>query len=446
MLRSSGESRQSYPLAGTANVRGVSVPAKAGRLARTEYERVRRASRDAANRRFLRRHPLSETPPATVMVHFADDDPELYLYQLRQWYEPLAALRRELPAVISVRKATVARVVARECALPVVYLRNLPDMENYMTAADPRVVLYVNQSVRNFQLMRYGRAMHVFISHGESEKGYMSSGQLRAYDFAFIAGQAAHDRILASLPLYDPATRTRQIGRPQLDFLPPDRSGRNEVRTVFYAPTWEGDRPSMAYGSIESSGRRIVASLLAGGYRVIYRPHPLSGTHSPSYGRADREIRAILGRANSSAPAGRAPHVVDTAIRIDSQIAESDAAIVDNSAMAFDWLVTGKPLIVTVPADESAVGAHNNFLSACYRLTAAEAGSAAARVGEALAHDTLRDQRDYWIARHFGDVSPGASTRRFIDATRDVAEFGAAQLRLTGQRAAELAARRLGPG
>ena len=45
--------------------------------------------------------------------------------------------------------------------------------------------------------------------------------------------------------------------------------------------------------------------VLAGGYRVIYRPHPLSGTHSPGYGRADREIRAILGRANSSAAASR---------------------------------------------------------------------------------------------------------------------------------------------
>ena len=116
------------------------------------------------------------------------------------------------------------------------YLRNLPDMERYMQAADPRVVLYVNQSVRNFQLMRYGRAMHVFISHGESEKGYMSSGQLRAYDFAFIAGQAAYERIENSLPNYDPAVRTRAIGRPQLDFLPTDRSGSGRP-TVFYAPT-----------------------------------------------------------------------------------------------------------------------------------------------------------------------------------------------------------------
>lgn len=392
-------------------------------MARTEYGRLRRASRDAADRRYLRSQPTS-SPPATVMAHFADEDPDLYLYQLRQWYQPLEALNEVMPTVISTRYATVARVIAAECRLPVVYLRNLPDMENYMQAADPRVVLYVNQSVRNFQLMRYGRAMHVFISHGESEKGYMSSGQLRAYDFAFIAGQAAFERIRTSLPNYDPAVRTRQIGRPQLDFLPTDRSGGPRT-TVFYAPTWEGDRPSMAYGSIESSGRQLIASLLAGGYRIIYRPHPLSGTHSESYGAADRQIRAALERANAQTGSR---HVVDTAGRIDTQIAESDVAIMDNSAMAFDWLVTGKPLIVTIPASETAVGAHNNFLAACYRLAPGQARSAASLVASVMESDEFADQRAFWVDRHFGEVADGASTRRFIAAAADVAEIGAQKL------------------
>lgn len=401
-------------------------------MARTEYVRLRRAARDAADRRTLRAHPQAD-PPATVMAHFADEDPDLYLYQLRQWYQPLQALNEVMPTVISTRYATVARVIAEECPLPVVYLRNLPDMERYMQAADPRVVLYVNQSVRNFQLMRYGRAMHVFISHGESEKGYMSSGQLRAYDFAFIAGQAAYERIENSLPNYDPAVRTRAIGRPQLDFLPTDRSGSGRP-TVFYAPTWEGDRPSMAYGSIESTGRPLIASLLHAGYRIIYRPHPLSGTHSPSYGLADRQIRAMLARTNAQTGA---QHVVDTAGRIDSQIALSDVAIMDNSAMAFDWLVTGKPLIVTIPASETAVGVHNNFLAACYRLAPSEARSAASLVAAVMDSDEFAEQRAFWVDRHFGEVADGASTRRFIAAAADVARIGAEQLALVQQRASQ---------
>jgi hypothetical protein len=380
-----------------------------------------------------------------VVLHFADDDPLTSMYQVRQWYQPLTELHRHMPVAISVRSATAARIITEECSLPVEYLRNTRDLEGYMETIDPRVVLYVNHWARNFQVMRYGRAMHVFISHGESEKIYMASGQLRAYDFAFIAGQAAHDRILAALPNYDPAQRTRQIGRPQLDFLPPDRSRESQVPTVLYAPTYEGDRPSMAYGSVESHGVGVVSSLIGGGCRVIYRPHPMTGTLSESYRRADRRVRDLLGRTNASQPQGRPRHVIDASAGLDEQIAESAVAIVDNSAMAFDWLVTGKPLIVTIPATEATVGVHNSFLAACYRLAAADAGHAAELVARALDDDTLAGQRAYWIARHFGDVSNGASMRRFIEATAEIVAHGTQQVHITQQRAADLAARTIGP-
>nr|MCU0297031.1 hypothetical protein [Candidatus Nanopelagicales bacterium] len=67
---------------------------------------------------------------------------------------------------------------------------------------------------------------------------------------------------------------------------------------------------------------------------------------------------------------------------------------------------------------------------------AADAGTAAALVARALESDTLRDERGYWVQRHFGDVSPGASTQRFIDATRDVSTYGAAAVAEVEQRQA----------
>jgi hypothetical protein len=414
------------------------------RKLRGEYRRARRMWQTRTDHRYLAEH-LTPGGPATVMVHFADDRPERSLYQLRQWYEPLAELNRAMPVVISVREATTGRAITQECDLPVEYLRRPKHIEAYMLSADPRVVFYVNHLVHNFQVMRYARAMHVFISHGESEKVYMASGQVRAYDFTFIAGQAAHDRLLAAVPNYDPAVRTRQIGRPQLDFLPPDQSGQGPRRTVLYAPTYEGDRPSMAYGSVLSHGRALVAGLIAAGYRVIYRPHPLTGSLSPAYLRADHEVREMITAANASLPAGDVPHVIDTAARIAEQIAQSDVAVVDNSAMAFDWLVTGKPLIVTIPARATG-GVQNNFLSACYRLAAPEAGRAADLVAQALRYDSLAAQRGFWIRRHFGDTSPGASTRRFIEATAEIVQFGAGQVRLTEQHADELAATLRAPG
>jgi hypothetical protein len=416
---------------------------------RGEARRARRLWRDAADRKHLRATDAAVVDgpraPATVMVHFADGDPDRSLYQLRQWFAPLAVLHRTVPVAITVRSATMARAIGAESALPVAYLRKTIDIERYMLAVDPRVVFYVNHWEPNFQVMRYGRAMHVFISHGESEKVYMASGQLRAYDFAFVAGEAAVDRIRANLPNYDPAVRTRAIGRPQLDFLPADRSAAATPPTVLYAPTYEGDRPSMAYGSVESHGLAVVESLLAAGYRVIYRPHPLTGTITASAAVADRAIHERLAAANASLAPGRAPHVLGARGSLGEQMAESAVAIVDNSAMAFDWLVTGKPIVVTIPATAAQSGVHSSFLAACYRLPAEDAGRAAEVVARALEGDALAEQRAFWIARHFGDVSPGASTRRFVEASTELAAYGAEQVRRTEQAAAELASRQLGP-
>ncbi len=138
------------------------------------------------------------------------------------------------------------------------------DLETFIATQDIRVVLYVNQNTRNFQMFRYGRRWHVFINHGESDKMYMTTNQYKAYDFAFIAGAAARERLGRVLWDYDLDRRTIEIGRPQADhysgalpYTPDDRT------VVLYAPTWEGDRPSAHYGSIRTHGEALVAALLA---------------------------------------------------------------------------------------------------------------------------------------------------------------------------------------
>src|SRR5690606_39644095 len=134
---------------------------------------------------------------------------------------------------------------------------------------------------------RYGRRWHVFINHGESDKMYMTTNQYKAYDYALIAGQAARDRLTRTLWDFDLDRKTIEIGRPQADYYsgatpyePDDR------RLVLYAPTWEGDRPAAAYGSVASHGEALVGALLADPrYRVIYRPHPRSRSEERRVGR-----------------------------------------------------------------------------------------------------------------------------------------------------------------
>ncbi len=75
----------------------------------------------------------------------------------------------------------------------------------------------MNQNTRNFQMFRYGQRWHVFINHGESDKMYMSTNQYKAYDYAFVAGDAARNRLSRVLWDYDLDRRTFAIGRPQAD-------------------------------------------------------------------------------------------------------------------------------------------------------------------------------------------------------------------------------------
>ena len=78
--------------------------------------------------------------------------------------------------------------------------------------------MYVNQTYQNFSALRYPDMLHVYLSHGESEKtAYMASNQAKAYDFAFVAGEAAVERYrdgTSSTSTSDAHLRT--IGRPQL--------------------------------------------------------------------------------------------------------------------------------------------------------------------------------------------------------------------------------------
>ncbi len=156
-------------------------------------------------------------PPGrfSIGVYFADS--AVNLYQIRQWYRPLVELAKTWPVVILSRSPSGANALLDESPLPVAYVRRVVDLEQVIAEQDLRIVLYVNQNTRNFQMMRYGRRWHVFINHGESDKMYMTTNQFKAYDYSFVAGDAALTRLGKVLWDYDFDRRAIAIGRPQAD-------------------------------------------------------------------------------------------------------------------------------------------------------------------------------------------------------------------------------------
>lgn len=379
---------------------------------------VRKAVRHRSAVRDVRRTLASapQHPPFhyRVAVYFADG--VVNMYQMRQWYKPLADIARTWPVVVLSRAATGAQALLADGALPVAFVPTIRDLERFIAQQDIRVVLYVNQNTRNFQMFRYGRRWHVFINHGESDKMYMTTNQYKAYDYAFIAGDAARERLSRVLWDYDVDRRAIQIGRPQADHYSGTLPYRPDERTVvLYAPTWEGDRPSAHYGSVRSHGEALVAALLASGrHRVIYRPHPRSGVVDPEYGAANRRIIAALSAANAADPS--AQHVYDDGPELGWQLAAADVAIVDISAMVYDRLAADKPLLITRPVDPAAAIDTHGYLSACEWLDAADAGSVVEETERVLGDPESVQRLEHWVRHYFGDTTPGAASARFRDA------------------------------
>ncbi|MFK4808417.1 CDP-glycerol glycerophosphotransferase family protein [Microbacterium sp. ZW CA_36] len=367
-------------------------------------------------RRTLAARPQHPPFHYRVAVYFADG--AVNMYQMRQWYKPLAGLAKTWPVVVLSRAATGAEALLADGALPVAFVPTVRDLERFIAKQDIRVVLYVNQNTRNFQMFRYGRRWHVFINHGESDKMYMTTNQYKAYDYAMIAGDAARERLSRVLWDYDIDRRTIEIGRPQADHYSGTLPYTPDERTVvLYAPTWEGDRPSAHYGSIATHGEALVGALLATGrHRVIYRPHPRSGVVNHEYGAANKRIIAALAAANAADPA--AQHVFDDGPDLGWQLAAADVAIVDISAMVYDRLAADRPLLITRPADPAAAIDTHGYLSACEWLDASAAADIVAETERVLGDPEAVARLEEWVTRYFGDTTPGAATARFQEAVQ----------------------------
>jgi hypothetical protein len=357
-----------------------------------------------------------------VMVYFTD--PPVNLYQVRQWLYPLEQLNKSHPVFILTRNNETFQALASETDLPIVNALRIGTVDSVCQASDFKLGMYVNQTYLNFHALRYPDMLHVFLSHGESEKKtYMASNQAKAYDFVFVAGEAAVQRYRESLVNWEPEGHLRTVGRPQLD-IPHDvsRTATPGRTTVLYAPTWEGDRPSMSYGSVESHGSRIVEAFAdSPTHQLIYRPHPRTGWTRPAAGDADQRLRKLIQDAARRHP--EAGHRVDLDPHFGPQMDEADVMICDVSAVAMDFLPTGKPLVVTEPARTEATVDRSGVLGAVYTLPVSDLSRVRELVDGWVANDAGRPDRDRWVAHYFGDVTPGASMRRFLDACEEAIQL-----------------------
>ena len=144
-------------------------------------------------------------------------------------------------------------------------------------------------------------------------------------------------------------------------------------------------------------------------YRVLYRPHPLTGVTSRLYAVADRAIREAV------AAAGPGNEVVDAdAEPVEATMARSHLLVADVSAVTTAWLPSLRPLVVT-EAGVDAQSADSGLLGSVPRITADRAGSIGGLLAEAAADEAGRERRRRLVEHYLSPYWPDACERRFVD-------------------------------
>jgi hypothetical protein len=211
-----------------------------------------------------------------------------------------------------------------------------------------RAAFYVQGSPMNQTLQRYRQLTHVWLNHGDSDKQANFHPRHATYDLLFVAGQQGVERY-AEHGIAVPPERFVIVGRPQVETieirdepLPP-----GTPRTVLYAPTWRGGRPSTNYSSLPL-GLDLVRALIERGVTVVFRPHPVSYEDKADAKRI-RTIHQLLEADRTASTASGSPrlHVWGRQAEKDWDVPAclnaSDALITDVSSMASDNLASGKP-------------------------------------------------------------------------------------------------------
>ena len=295
----------------------------------------------------LRGLPQDEPLLAAVQQAVVDAGPVVLLYfsggrtsvyQVNMWLETMERL--ELPALVLLRERSHLDTLW-QTTVPVLCIPRSIDLMN-LEMPSARISLYVANVGKNIHLLRLPTLKSAFIGHGDSDKTASFNPYTKVYDEVWVAGAAGRERYLRA----DVGVHEEQIvlvGRPQLDGIAlasPRQAG--ERYTVLYAPTWEGWTEDPHHTSLVQLGPQIVDLLLADPeVRVLYKPHPLTGSVSRLAAQANDRIVKRLAEAGQ-------PHraVLDDTPLYDC-FNESDALISDISSVVSDYLRSEKPYFVT---------------------------------------------------------------------------------------------------
>lgn len=217
-------------------------------------------------------------------------------YQANMWLSTLSALDGK-PIIILRERFMVQKIDATD--VPIVCIPKVAHLMR-LEHSTLKMLLHPANSGKTSQILRIPSIKHAFTNHGESDKLSSCNPYAKAYDEVWVAGPAARDRYqLADIGVED--KDVVEVGRPQLAPIASyEGAPLGTYTTVLYAPTWEGWDGNPGNTSVVLAGENIVRELLADPkVRLLYKPHPMTGSVDPRAGAADSRIQAMIAAANA---------------------------------------------------------------------------------------------------------------------------------------------------
>jgi hypothetical protein len=352
----------------------------------------------------------SESAGGAKVAYFFADTPSR-IYQIAQWLPVIEKSPADLNAVIITRSAATTEELRKLTNVPIIHARTFDLLMSLLELSKFKAIIYVNNSYQNFQTLSYQQAVHIHINHGESDKISMVSNQAKAYDRVFVAGPAAKDRYLKAVAWID-QNKLITVGRPQLDLGQTPFAAEPKLKTITYAPTWEGEDEANNYTSMDLYGKKIIdAALSQSDCRTIYKPHPRILTSK------DPEVVAahkyIISRLNKT------PHQVLLEGDVIEVLLGTDLLISDISSVTLDYLYLkpeGAIFLSDRRTDFAALESESPVASAATIIDGESVDELSTRLKKTLEKDDLAAKRAEVCRYYFGGIAAGESSKTYFAA------------------------------
>lgn len=338
-----------------------------------------------------------------IVVYFSGNIDSYY--QIKQWERVFEELNKTHKILYLITDYEVYKTYIKEESLEAIFVDSFSDVIEFYEDNEFAIILYLNNSLRNFQSIRYSRGYHIHLNHGESEKESMRSNQSQAYDYVFTVGQRGIDRYKEYLLNFNPQ-KFIQVGRPQLDYINQLKLNKKDnQRVILYAPTWEATHPSMNYTSVPKYGVELVEKIVANENNIlIYKPHSALGTRNEDSKTANKLIRKIVDNSLNA-------YYMEEE-NINDVFTLVDFSFFDNTSVMIDYLHTNKPAAYMEILEDQSI---NELTKAFKTINKNNFDNVIEILEDELQNDSNSFQRKKVKEYYLGNYRQNESTKVFIN-------------------------------